>query len=62
MVQDRLLGTSKLRSYIDMKAFQQRLKSFLGGQRNALEAGTIWCALSTELFLDAFSEPDKIGK
>ena len=61
LVEDTLLGTCKLQSYIDMDSFQRRLRSFLGGDGKALEVETIWRAFNTELFLRNFSQADAIA-
>jgi asparagine synthase (glutamine-hydrolysing) len=58
LVEDTLLGTCKLQSYIDMDSFQRRLRLFLGGDGKALEVETIWRAFNTELFLRNFSQAD----
>jgi asparagine synthase (glutamine-hydrolysing) len=60
LAEDNLLGACRLDGHMDTHDFKQRLKLFMVGDGKALEAETIWRALSTELFLGTFSQADDI--
>jgi asparagine synthase (glutamine-hydrolysing) len=61
LLEDNLLGACRLQSHMDTLGLQRSLKSFLAGDHKALEAETVWRALSTELFLGTFAGADSVA-
>jgi asparagine synthase (glutamine-hydrolysing) len=61
MLEEHLLGPTKLQSHMDTDSLERRLKLFLAGEGMALDVETIWRALNTEMFLQTFAEPHYIG-
>jgi asparagine synthase (glutamine-hydrolysing) len=56
LLEDSLGSKCRLQSHMDTVSLRTRLDQFLGGNGRALDEETIWRALSTELFLDTFSD------